>query len=123
MIVTAICAVLVVTQCLFCYIDSSGPYGVGHRQKVLLGERSVQVSVYYPIKRDVYEMYKMDPSRTSLSRIDGIDDVKEFANIYNKSYLWFRDHLYYRLRAINDEKIHDDFVNGNKKLTPVIFSH
>ena len=53
-----------------------------------------------------------------------MNDVKGIAIGHDsKSPFFYRDIRYYRLRAIDDERIHEDFLKGKKKLTPVIFSH
>jgi len=104
-------------------MEPEGPYGVGHRQIQISGQdQNPIISVFYPIEKDVYEACKDNDERTSEWMVDGSESVKgmlisELAPTFLLTCL-----RAYRLRAINDADLHQDFISGSKRLTPVISS-
>lgn len=108
----------------FSYVEPSGPYGIGHREVVLKETSSLSVSVFYPIERAVFDKYKMDPSKTSSFWLEGFNDVKGFAlGLENIPKFLIKDILNYRLLAINNGELHNDFKSSGKLLTPIVLSH
>jgi dienelactone hydrolase len=82
------------------------------------------VSIFYPIDKAEYDKHKFDESRTSPFHMNGEDDLKGIkkALIFSTPSSDPRN-LAYRLHALNDEDLHEDFRSGGCLLTPVLLSH
>lgn len=106
------------------YTPPSGPYGVGHREHVIEEGTMPTVSIFYPIDKSEYDKHKFDESRTSPFHMNGVKDLKGIkrALVFNTPSSHKRN-LAYRLHALNDAELHDDFRSGGSLLTPIILSH
>lgn len=109
----------------FFIIVPNGPYGVGKREKIIKKDGySLNVSIFYPIEREVMLRDMYDKTKTSVKYAPGFTGLDIIAKLFQYPFQYLAYQIMvFRLHAINDAKLHPDFEDGFKKLTPVIGSH
>ena len=104
--------------------DVEGPYGVGFREFKLTTGNQAKVAVYYPIDKDFYEANKNNPSKNISRMRDGVKTATGVGIGFNVlTPIFFRYYISLRIQVIHNYPLHKDFAEGDKKLTPIIFSH
>ena len=123
--------------------DAPGPYGVGVKHVIVKGKTTPPVCIFYPIDRETYERNVDDPNKTGSYNVDGEvwmpSKLKGFLQVNQLSPASkltlaalpsnheilkriIDDEEYFNMRAVSNADLHPDFRNGEKKLTPVLFS-